>query len=185
MNVFVPKTVLGILNAYLPAATAGGIPNGGMPMPISRFLTAAATAALLAAAPVLAAPSQQSGSPPPAAVKAPYGVYSSGELAGKSGSQTSTPAEHARTEELNRQMSNGLYASPALLNGQQPGGLKRAEAESRKRAAAYRKSVDAYKKATKRYKAEMQRHREAEKRYQQEVRRYRAQYPNAGKDTGH
>ncbi|MDE2185082.1 MAG: hypothetical protein KGJ78_18870, partial [Alphaproteobacteria bacterium] len=104
---------------------------------------------------------------------------------GKSGPQTSTPAEHARTEELNRQMSNGLYASPALLNGQQPGGLKRAEAESRKRAAAYRKSVDAYQKAAEHYKTEMQRHREAEERYQEEMRRYRRQYPNAGTNTGH
>ena len=155
-----------------------------MLMPISRFLTAAATAALLAAAPVFAAPSA-SPAPPPAAAKAPYGVYASGPEVGKSGPQTSTPAEHTRTEELNRQMSNGLYASPALLNGQQPGGLKRAEAESRKRAAAYRKSVDAYQKAAEHYKTEMQRHREAEEHYQEEMRRYRRQYPNAGTNTGH
>ena len=129
-------------------------------MPISRFLAAAATAALLAAAPAFAAP-PASPPPPPAAAKAPYkapyGIYASGPEIGKSGPQTSTPAEHARTEELNRQMSNGLYASPALLNGQQPGGLNRAERESRKRAAAYRKSVEAYQKAAKHYKAEIER----------------------------
>ena len=85
-------------------------------MPISRFLITA-TAALLVAAPTLAVPS---GSPPPlsGAAKAPYGVYASGPEAGKSGPQASTSAEHARTEELNHQMSNGLYVSPALLNGQ-------------------------------------------------------------------
>ena len=153
-------------------------------MPTSRFLTAAATVAMLAVASAFAAPSG-SPPPPPTAAKAPYGVYASGPEAGKSGPQASTPAEHARTEKLNRQMSNGLYASPALLNGQQPGGLSRAEAESRKRADAYRKSVEAYQKAVEHYKADMQHHREAEERYQAEMRRYREQYPNADTNTGH
>ena len=82
-----------------------------------------------------------------------------------SGPQDSTPAERARTEELNRTHRDGMNSSPAVLNGQQPGGLERAEDTDQKRSDAYRDRLS-------RYNNQMDRYHEQRSDYERNMARY-------------
>ncbi len=84
---------------------------------------------------------------------------------GDSGPQYSTPAEHARTEQLNSSARDGLYTSPAVLNGEEDGGLSRARATTDERSEAYQQNLRNYHRQLHDYHEQRIDYREAIQRY--------------------
>jgi hypothetical protein len=107
-------------------------------------------------------------SPPAFAQTDDHGAYESDSgsyRADHPPTDESTPAEHATTEQLNAQAAEGATAPPAVLNGEAPGGLQRADAETDQNTGRYEQQLDNYHRQLDRYHAQQLDYRAAMARY--------------------